>query len=62
MTSSNETITTVNGKQFTHGDHVQLAKLVYERFGCDLQDACNAWQRLLQNNCSLRQFRDLIEL
>lgn len=40
-----------------------LAQLVLKRFGGhqNLTSACHAWQRLLQNNCSLYQFEELIK-
>ena len=52
-------ITTTAGELFTNTDSIDLARLVLRRFG-DVRSAHEAWKRLLQNQCSLDDFRDLV--
>jgi len=54
-------ITTTSGETFTAIQSAELARLVYLRFGRDVGAAHSAWQRMLQNNCSLRSFQTLLE-
>lgn len=54
-------IKTINGEIFSHEKSCELAYLIYERFGKDLDSAHSAWRRLLQNNCSKNQYNDLIK-
>ena len=58
MTDS--TVKTVNGSVFTMEQSQQLANLIYQRFGFDIDAASNAWRRLLENNCSNHDFEKLI--
>lgn len=55
------TITTTAGEKFTRAESVQMAQLVYKRFGRDLAAATAAWNRLLQNNCTATAFAILLE-
>jgi hypothetical protein len=57
-----ETVYPTKGTAFGMEKSKQLASLIYQRFGCDLASAANAWRRMLQNNCSNRDFEKLIEL
>jgi len=61
MDLSNLTVTTTNGSKFTGEDSARLAFLIYRRFGCHLEGACEAWRRMLQNDCPLSAFADLVE-
>lgn len=54
------TVTTTNGKPFTLTQHVEMARLIYRRFGEDLPAATAAWRRLLQNNTSEAEFFELV--
>jgi hypothetical protein len=56
----NKDITTTCGERFTEANSRELARLVFVRFGRDSAAALAAWHRLLQNNCGLEQFFDLI--
>lgn len=53
-------ITTACGEKFEYEDSCDLAFMIYRRFARDMVDAHIAWQRLLQNNCSLSQFEKLV--
>jgi hypothetical protein len=53
-------ITTACGEKFEYEDSCDLAFLIYRRFAREMEDAHIAWQRLLQNNCSLSQFEKLV--
>ena len=37
-----------------------MARLVFLRFGEDIPSATKAWNRLLENNCSEKQFAELV--
>jgi hypothetical protein len=50
------TITTTSGSKFSHIESVDMARLVFKRFGCDVEAATAAWRRLLQNSCSTEDF------
>jgi hypothetical protein len=54
-------VKTTSGEVFTGRDTVQLAQLVYRRFGGDLYSATLAWQRLLENNTTPEQFEKLLQ-
>lgn len=54
-------VTTTNGTQFTYLQSVELARLVYLRFGEDLEAATAAWCRLLQNGATEDDFLYLVE-
>jgi hypothetical protein len=54
----NSVMTTAR-EEFTGSDSADLAWLLYRRFGRDFVAAHVAWCRLLQNNCTVRQFSDL---
>jgi hypothetical protein len=58
----NLTVRTTNGKPFTGEQSRELAKLVYQRFGCNLESATAAWQRMLQNSCTEQDFAELVGL
>lgn len=52
-------ITTVVGDTFTNLESVELARLILKRFG-KIEDAHEAWCRLLQNSATLQDFEGLI--
>lgn len=54
-------ITTTNGKPFTHVESVDMARLVFKRFGDDPEAAAAAWRRLLENGCPVADFMALVE-
>lgn len=54
-------VRTTSGETFSGEEAAQLAALIYKRFGWELPAAAAAWRRLLGNNCSDDQFRDLAE-
>ena len=56
-----EDVITVAGDRFTVDMHRELARLVWLRFGREDQVATMAWRRLMQNNCEVRDFLDLIQ-
>lgn len=53
-------VTSTKGERFSTDDSANLAWLVYRRFGRDLVSATAAWNRLLQNNCSVTDFDKLV--
>ena len=53
-------ITTTNKKVFRTTQSIEMARLVFLRFGEDLPSATKAWNRLLENNCSEEQFAELV--
>jgi len=53
-------VTTTDRKTFTWAESVDLARLVFKRFGHNLSIATSAWNRLLQNNCTEGQFLTLL--
>jgi hypothetical protein len=53
-------VTTTNGEIFTAVEHVDLARLIHKRFGRDIESACAAWRRLLENNTTVSQFKELL--
>lgn len=55
------TITTTAGEEFTHNEHVDLARLIYKRFGNSLTEATRAWSRLLKNTTEISDFLELLE-
>lgn len=61
MDINNLTVTTTNGEPFSGEQSAQLAHLVWLRFGKDDNAACAAWNRLLQNNCRISDFRKLYQ-
>lgn len=54
------TITTVSGERFSAQDSASLAHLIWRRFGRNDLAACEAWRRLLQNDCPLEDFQRLV--
>jgi hypothetical protein len=54
-------VTTTDGQLFTHMEHVDLARLVFKRFGHDPDVATAAWRRLLGNGTSTADFLRLVE-
>jgi|GEM_PF-3569990 len=54
-------VTTTDGRLFTTLDHVDLARLVFARFGRDAEAATAAWRRLLQNSAEVEDFLALVE-
>lgn len=52
--------TTTNGETFTREEHIDLARLIYKRFGRDSEAACAAWRRLLENQCPVTDFMALV--
>ena len=59
--NDNLAVTTTNGERFSGQQSAELAYLVWLRFGQDDNAACAAWNRLLQNNCPVSEFRRLYE-
>jgi hypothetical protein len=57
---SNLNVTTTNGQVFTGEQSAVMAALIYKRFGCSLVVSLAAWQRLMQNNCPIDKFGDLV--
>ena len=53
--------TTTAGETFTNLETVDLARLIFKRFGRDLAAATEAWRRLLQNTCTESDFLALVE-
>jgi len=51
---------TTNREPFTYGQCAQLAYLIWLRFGCDMPSARAAWCRMLENNCTLNEFCELV--
>lgn len=53
--------TTTNGSAFTRTESIDMARIVFKRFGHDPEAATAAWCRLLQNQASVSDFMALIE-
>jgi hypothetical protein len=53
------TVRTVTGEFFTALQHAELARLILLRFGT-LQSAAAAWRRMMENNCTDKQFDSLV--
>lgn len=51
---------TENKEVFTESDSCDLAWLIYRRFGRNLDNACQAWRRLLINDCSVNEYKNLV--
>jgi len=47
-------------KNFSHIDHVILARGIFIRWNRDVEAAVVAWRRLFQNSCTLEQFKNLL--
>ncbi len=54
-------VTTTNRELFTGLEHVDLARLIFKRFGRNLASATAAWRRLLENNTTEKEFFELID-
>jgi hypothetical protein len=54
-------VTTTDGTIFTPVDHVDLARLIYKRFGHNPEAATEAWRRMLQNSATVEDFMGLVE-
>ena len=54
-------VVTTNNEKFTEKQTYEMVKLVYVRFGRDVGVAHSAWKRMLQNNCDLRSFQNLLD-
>lgn len=52
--------TTTAGTEFSSTEAIDLARLVYKRFGNDMEAACAAWRRMLQNQCPVEDFAELV--
>jgi hypothetical protein len=61
MTTTARDITTADGETFTDSEHVELARLIFKRWGCDMAAAAVAWRRLMQNNCTDTQFASVVQ-
>lgn len=55
------TVTTTAGEPFTWEEHQALARMIYKRFGRNLDSACAAWRRMLENSCPVSEFAKLLE-
>lgn len=60
-TTHDWTVSTTCGEAFNGDDHARMAALIYRRFGRNLEVTQLAWQRLLQNNTSTEQIRELVK-
>jgi len=56
-----QAIATTNREVFTSAESVDLARLIFKRFGRDLEAATAAWRRLLQNSCTKEDFAALLD-
>lgn len=54
-------IKTTDGSVFTYVQSVDLARLVWKRFGHDDDAALAAWRRMLENDCTMEDFIALVE-
>lgn len=54
-------IHTTDGKLFGPEEHRALARLIYQRYGCDAEAATAAWRRMLQNNATSKDFMAMVE-
>jgi len=54
-------LTTTSGRLFTSLESVDLARLVFKRFGDNPEEAAAAWRRLLQNSATVEDFMSLVE-
>jgi hypothetical protein len=54
-------VTTTAGETFTNVEHVDLARLIFKRFGKDPEEATNAWRRMLGNSCPVSNFMALVD-
>lgn len=54
------TITTTNKEAFTMAESADMARLIFKRFGRNPEAATEAWRRLLENDCSVEGFMDLV--
>ena len=57
--NSTDIITTA-GHPFSWAEHVELARLIYKRFGKDSSAAAAAWRRMLGNNATVAEFMRLV--
>ncbi len=57
---SKQSITTTSGKTFTYEQSADLAMAIWHRFGEDIDGAVAAWNRMLQNNTSRKDFTGLL--
>lgn len=55
-----DAIKTTAGEYFTVIEHVDMARLVFKRFGNNPESATAAWRRMLQNNCPVEEFMQLV--
>ena len=53
-------IITTAGHPFTWAEHVELARLIYKRFGKDSSAAAAAWRRMLENTATVGDFMRLV--
>lgn len=53
-------VTLPNGGRFTRNDLIELARLIYKRWGNDNAAAAVAFRRLMQNSCSEADFMKLV--
>jgi hypothetical protein len=53
-------IKTTAGEIFSYEDSATVAYLIYRRFGRDFVVAHAAWMRLFQDNCSMQQFKEMV--
>lgn len=54
------TVTTANGEKFTSAETMQLATLIYKRFGRNLEAAAGAWRAMLQTTTTADEFKALL--
>lgn len=54
-------ITTTSGKPFPHEDSAKMARMVFRRFGEDLEAATAAWNRMLGTALAPEGFKELME-
>lgn len=53
-------VTTTKGEKFTHEDHMDLAALIFRRWGRDPAAFCVAWRRLFQNDAPDSEIMKLV--
>lgn len=53
-------IRTASGDIFTAKEHAELARLIYRRWGSNIEAAANAWRRLFQNSTTEKEFEKLL--
>lgn len=53
-------IITTAGENFSHAEQIDLARLIWKRFGREPEAAHAAWQRMLQNGSNIADYTSLV--